>query len=157
MGVCQVPGGPAAAPAVAGVNPSQGGGSIQSFTFTFTDTKGYYDLGVVNILIHSSLDGRPACYLAYSRPLNVLYLVDDPGTGLLPGLPLSSGGTLSNGQCVVDGARSSFMGAGNTLTLTLNVSFTPEFSGNRIVYAAARDVTDLANSGWQAVGTWSAQ
>ena len=132
-------------PAVAGVSPVQGSGSNQTFTFAFSDTKGLQDLGVVNILINNFLDGRQACYLAYSRPLNVLYLVNDAGTALLPGL--------SNSQCTVSG--SSVTQNGNTLILTLTIGFSPAFSGNRVIYSAARDYLDANSSCWQPVGVWS--
>jgi len=147
LGTWTVPGGAATSPGVGGVNPARGSGLSQTFAFTFTDSKGYQDLGVVDILIHNFLDGRQACYLAYSRPLNTLYLVDDTGSFLLPGV-------LSNSQCGVNGVVSA-TSAGNVLTLTLNLTFTPTFAGNRIVYMAARDSTDSNTSGWQATGTWS--
>jgi len=148
-------------PSVGGVNPARGAGSSQTFTFTFSDTKGYQDLGVVDILINNFLDGRQACYLAYSRPVGVLYLVNDAGTALSPGMALNASGGVapgpSNSQCTVNATGSSAAGSGNTLTLTLNVSFSAAFAGNRVIYAAARDSTDANNSGWQAAGSWTAQ
>jgi len=36
-----------------------------------------------HILLNDFLDGRHACYLAYARSINVLYLVNDAGDGLL--------------------------------------------------------------------------
>jgi hypothetical protein len=144
-------------PAVTGVTPSRGGGSSQTFTFTFNDTKGYQDLGVVNILINNFLDGRQSCYLAYSRPFNVLYLVNDAGSALLPGLGLNATGNVTNSQCTVQSAGSSATGSGNTLTLVLNMSFGAGFAGNKVVYMAARDATDANNSGWQAMGSWTVQ
>ncbi len=140
-------------PSVGLVTPSGGNTATQAFTFTFTDPQGYQDLDVVNVLVNNFLDGRVACYLAYSRPLNVLYLVNDPGTALLPGLVLNGSGTLSNSQCTVNGAGTSATGAGNTLTLTLNMTFPAGFGGNRIFYAAARDTAN--NSGWKGIGTWN--
>ena len=110
---------------------------------------------MVNILINSSLDGRQACYLAYSRPAGVLYLVNDSGTGLLPGLALNGSGTVANGQCTVNAAGSSAAGSGDTLTLALNLSFTAVSAGNRVIYLAARDAAEVHNSGWQSMGCWT--
>jgi hypothetical protein len=84
LGTWNVPGGAPTSPAVGGVNPTRGSGLSQTFAFTFTDTLGFQDLGVVDILINNFLDGRQACYLAYSRPLNTLYLVDDTGGTCCP-------------------------------------------------------------------------
>ena len=47
--------------------------------------------------------------------------------------------------------------SGNTLTLTLNITFGAAFTGNRIFYLAARDVNDANNTGWQATGAWVVQ
>lgn len=128
-----------------------GSGSAQTFTFSFSDPNGYQDLNVLNVLINDFLDGRRACYLAYVRSLNVLYLVNDTGDGLLPGLVLNGAGSISNGQCTGYGAGSSASGNGTTLSLTLNLAFSASFAGNCILYLAARDVAER-NSGWQAKG-----
>jgi hypothetical protein len=49
----------------------------------------------------------------------------------------------------------SAVGAGQTLTLTLNITFKQGFGGNRILYVAAQD-TVAHNSNWQALGVWQA-
>ena len=63
-----------------------GSGYNQAMTFAFRDSAGWQDLDVVNILINGTLDGRNACYLAYSQPSKTLYLVNDDGAGLSRGL-----------------------------------------------------------------------
>jgi hypothetical protein len=136
-------------------SPGAGSASQQTFNFQFNDPAGWQDLDVVNILINNFLDGRSACYLAYSRSGGVLYLVPDVGGGLLPALTLGGSGSTSNSQCTVNGAGSSAVGNGNALTLTLNMSFTASFAGNKVIYMAARDLRGN-NSGWQALGTWGA-
>ncbi|MDP3000388.1 MAG: hypothetical protein Q8N47_23085 [Bryobacterales bacterium] len=148
---------PTTTTAVAGMSPARGSGTGGQFAFTFTDTNGANDLGVVNILVNDWLDGRRACYLAYARGNNTLYLMNDYGTGLLPGLALSGTGSLGNSQCTVNGVGSSVASSGNTLTLTLNMAFGAGFAGNRVFYLAARDVNELNNTGWRATGSWSVQ
>jgi hypothetical protein len=156
LGTWSIPGG-ATFPAVLSVTPPRGAGTQQTFVFQFSDTKGYQDLGVVNVLINSALDGSHACYLAYSRPAGLLFLEKDDGSGLLPAATLGSLGTLSNSQCSVALASSSASGSGNILTLTLNITFAAAFTGNHVIYAAARDATDANNSGWQSIGSWTVQ
>ncbi|SPF37825.1 conserved exported hypothetical protein [Candidatus Sulfopaludibacter sp. SbA4] len=146
----QPPSGPASPGAA---NPASGTGLSQSMSFTFNDPRGWQDLDVVNILINNFLDGRNACYLAYSRSAGVLYLLEDNGGTLSPALTLGASGSVSNSQCTVAGAASAASGSGNTLTLTLNMSFSAGFAGNKILYLAARDL-EGGNSGWQALGTW---
>ena len=43
--------------------------------------------------------------------------------------------------------------SGNNLTLTLAITFSGNFSGNKVVYLSAQDKSN-SNSGWQALGTW---
>jgi len=134
-------------PAVVGETPSSAGGITQTLTFQFSHPSGYQNLGVVNALISGSLDGRNACYLAYVPSTLALYLVDDAG---------DAGGPFAgqrNSQCAV--SLSSATGNGTTLTLAVNVTLQPGFAGNKIVYAAARDL-GAGNSGWQPVGVWPA-
>jgi len=133
-------------------SPDSGAGTAQVFSFTFSDPDGYQDLDVVNVLIASALDGRNACYLAYSRSMNVLYLVNDASTALSNGLALSGSGSIGNSQCTVASAGSQAAGVSDTLTLTLSLTFSPKFAGNQIVYMAARGAQ--YNSGWQPEGVW---
>ncbi len=114
------------APRVAGLAPVVSAGASGSFTFQFTDAEGFEDLEVLNILINTALDGRGACYLAYVRGVNILYLVNDAGDAAGPyagSMVMNGTGSVQNSQCVVSGAGSSVTGSGNTLTLTLNLSF----------------------------------
>ena len=137
-------------PTAVSVNPVVSTGAMQTYVFQFSDRAGWQALSVVNVLINGSLDGRQACYLAYSVSNNILYLVPDNGTGLLPGLALNGAGSTSNSQCTVAGAGSSASGSGTTLTLTLAMTFASSFGGNKVVYLAARD--PLNDSGWQTMG-----
>jgi hypothetical protein len=123
-------------------------GADSKYVFRFTDPAGFNNLNVVNVLINTALDGGRACYLAYSRPAGVLYLVDDSGPEAgVSALTLGSDATVSNSQCTIHGAESSAVGSGNQLTLTLRIAFKPAFAGYRAVYVAARNMTG-GNSGW---------
>ncbi len=133
--------------------PGSGNTASQVFTFTFSNPEGWQSLGVLNILINNFLDGRQACYLAYSQPMNVLYLVNDAGDALLPGRLLNSAGSVGNSQCTVSWGSTPVAGSGNTLTLTLGISFSSSFAGNKVWYLGARDTLEN-NSGWQALGVW---
>jgi predicted heme/steroid binding protein len=140
-------------PTVAGLSPAVSSGTPQLLTVSFNAPGGYQTLDVVNVLINNFLDGRNACYLAYSRSLNVLYIVPDNGDGTqLTGKAMDSTGAIANSQCTVTFAGSSAAVSGNTLTLVLNLSFSTSFGGNKVVYAAARDLAQN-NSGWQTMGT----
>jgi hypothetical protein len=135
--------------------PPAGTGHAETFVFSFRNSIEATDLSVVNVLINNFLDGGSACYLAYARSINVLYLVNDAGDALLPGMVLNGGAeTLSNSQCSIDGSGSSVTVAGDLLTLTLKMAFSAEFAGNKVVYQAARNEFGF-NSGWVQQGVWS--
>jgi len=109
---------------------------------------------VANVLINSAIDGRRACYIAFAPSgagAGALFLVDDAGDagGPYSGTTLPGTGTVSNSQCSITGG--SVSGAGNTLTLTVPITFTQSFAGDQVFFLAARSNT--ANSNWQAVGS----
>jgi len=146
-------------PAPVSSGPASGSGSSQTFTFTFSDSAGYQNLGVVDILIQNVLDGRHACYIAFvpsGAASGVIDLVDDAGDagGPYSFAQLPGSGTAQNSQCSISAANSSVSGSGNTLTLTLAIAFSASFAGNRVLYLSAQDKS-LANSGWSALGTWN--
>jgi len=163
MGVWQVPYTPAGGIVVSGVSPARGSGlagTATGYTIQLTDAKGTADIGVVNLLVNNAIDGRAACYLAYSATSNAIFLVDDPGDAGGPfvgSLALNGQGVIQNSQCVVNGAGTSVAANGSTLTVNLNLSFKGTFAGNRILYAAGRDHQDGNNTDWQPLATWSVQ
>jgi RHS repeat-associated protein len=158
LGTWNVPGAAPTGPGVSGVSPGRSTTTGQTYTFTFTDTNGYADLNVLDILTNSFLDGISACYVAYvptGATTGYLYMVDDAGDGgYVSGSPmlLSSGGTLQNSQCSISTAGSSASADANMLHLNLAISFKAAFAGNQVFYLAARN-NGTGNSGWQAVGS----
>lgn len=141
------------APSLSETPPFVLSGFNQTFTLRYNHPGGVGQIGVVNALINSALIGSSACYIAYSQPLGVLYLVNDGGVnvGLSAALSLGGTGSVSNSQCTISSAGSSAVAAGNSLVLTLNVTFTPNFMGNKVVFLAGQSVAD-ASSGWKTAG-----
>jgi FG-GAP repeat len=159
LGVWQVPGAhPSGTTSVLGMTLRRGSGlGPVPITFGFSDTRGFEDLGVMNILVNDSIDGRLACYLAYARSSNTLYLVSDNGESLLPGQSMAAPGSVGNSQCTVTWNAEAVFAAGNGLTISLNLGFRAAFAGNRIFYLAARDAAESNNTDWQPAGTWTVQ
>ncbi len=141
------------APSVSDTDPFVLSGFNQTFTLRYNHPGGVGQIGVVNALINNALVGSGACYIAYSQPLGVLYLVNDGGVdvGLSAALPLGATGSVSNNQCTIFSAGSSAVASGNSLVLTLSVTFTANFMGNKVVYLAGQSITN-ASSGWKTVG-----
>ena len=141
-------------PSVVSLSPVTSTGASQLLTIQFSHPSGAANLGVLNVLINTALDGRQGCYVAYVQQANTLYLVNDAGDGSAPfagSVVLNGSGSAANSQCAILGSGSSGAGSGNTFTLTLNMTFSSAFGGNRVIYAAARD-TAQNNSGWQTMG-----
>ena len=140
-------------PAVSSTGPIFHSGATQTVTLRFSHPAGVQELGILNALINRALDGGSACYIAFSQPQRVLYLVNNagPDAGLSGPLTLGATGSVSNSQCTIFSAGSSVSTTNTELTLTLNISFAAAFSGNRVIFLAARSVTEQ-NSGWQPQG-----
>jgi hypothetical protein len=123
-------------------------GTSATFRVIFSDQFLSRTLNVLNVLIRDSLDGRNACYVAYSVPQRVLYLVSDQGPdSLSPPITLPAPQNLSNSQCTIHGAESSASVFGSSVTLNLRVSFSPSFAGAKLIYAGASDILGTS-SGW---------
>ena len=159
LGVWLVPGAAqTTTTAVVGMTPTSGTGfGPIAYTFNFSDTKGYQDLGVENILINTGLDGRHACYLAYARQTNSLYLVNDNGDGLLRGQGTALAGSISNSQCTVTWANNPAAPNGNNFSVSLNIGFNPGFGPNLVFYLATRNVNEANSTDWHSSATWVAQ
>jgi peptidyl-Asp metalloendopeptidase len=143
----------AVVPSVTETGPLFGSGVNQTVTLKFSHPAGVGELGIVNALINRALDGGNACYIAYSQPQRVLYLVNDagPAAGLSVPLTLGSTASVSNSQCTIFGTGSSWTTTETELTLRLNISFRSGFGGNRVIYLAGRTVGE-DNSGWRTMG-----
>ena len=142
------------APTVVSVSPSSGSGTSQTFAFTFADSSGANNISVVQTLVNSLLTGVAGCYVWVNVAGPGLYLLNDSATAFLGPIAPGANGTLTNSQCVVNGARSSIGVSGTTLTLNLALTFPGGFAGARSVYADASTATGLS-SGWQTLGSWT--
>ncbi|MBK9168944.1 MAG: hypothetical protein IPM24_15945 [Bryobacterales bacterium] len=85
------------------------------------------------------------CFLRYEPVANNLLLLNDAGGGWAgTGTPGTSA-TIQNSQCIVDIGASSRQMSGNTVFLSVAVTFKPAFAGTKTVW------TETLTTGW----TWS--
>jgi hypothetical protein len=88
------------------------------------------------VLFNSSASTVAACSVTYDRARNGLALLTDAGQ--LPAASITPGsGTQQNLQCILNGAGSSVVLSGQTLTLNLALTFLPAFSGTKNIYMRA--------------------
>ena len=105
------------------MNPSSGNGLAASITFTYQDQTTATNLQTVWALINTAIDGRAACYVAYYRPGNQLYLYPDNGDGTrASNILLTDSNTISNSQCTVSAQGATVQTIGGLLTVTLRVT-----------------------------------
>ena len=120
-GVWKIPGPSLPSPSPVSVSPAQSSQRSLNLSLSVSDSSPTVaqDMGVVNILINQGLDGRTACYIAYSWQLNQFFLVNDQNTAV--SAPISPGsGSRSNSQCTLFGSGSSAVASGTGGTLTVN-------------------------------------
>jgi hypothetical protein len=140
------------APTVTSVNPSSGKGASQTFALTLADANGNTDMASALILINNSVNGNNACFISYNRSVDAFYLLRD-SDGIWQLIYPGSAGSVTNNNCTITGAGLASSVSGNSLTLTLPLSFKPAFAGPKSFFANVTDSTALA-SGWVAAGTW---
>ena len=121
----------------------------------FRDTAGAGSLEYVYAWFNSSLTSPAnSCFLYYQTATNQLSLLNDAATAWLVATP-GTAATIQNSQCSVNVATSTIMRqSGNTLTLTLAMTFKPAYAGAKNVYLYATDVSG-SNSGWHQLGAWT--
>ncbi len=140
-------------PATGTVSPASGSGYSQTFTATYTDANGATDIAGAYFLVNSQARADLGCFVYYSRAANTVQLLNDAGTvwsaAMAPG-----GGGLANSQCTLSGAGLSAGASGNTLTVTLPVTFTAAFAGTRNIYLLAID-SGGSNTNWSLKGAWT--
>ncbi len=143
-------------PATVSVTPGSGSGEQQTFALQYADPLGVLDLSTVWVWFTSnfnSVSSANSCLLFYAGVTNQLFLLNDAGTAFSSAAAPGAAVTLSNSQCSINMAAASVTPSGTNLTLNLPVTFTAGYAGAKSTYMYAAGLT--ANSGWQAMGTWT--
>ncbi len=136
------------------VSPASGGGSTQTFTFSFRDANGGSDVSRTRIMFQHGIVNANACSVLYDHAANSVYLLNDAGTGWLgPSAPGSSG-SLANSQCSLALASTTSSYSGATRTVVLPLTFASAFTGIRTIYVAAADVAG-SGTNWIPLGRWT--
>jgi sugar lactone lactonase YvrE len=145
---------PEAAPSAVSVTPASGLGASGLFSFAASSPNTAGNLQALWILIRNTFGAQNACYLKYIAVTQTLYLQSDNGLDWSLGDQLGQTGQLSNSQCSITVSGATATPSGNTLTLTLPISFTDSFSGPQTIWLDAVD--DLGESSlWTQLGAWT--
>jgi M6 family metalloprotease-like protein len=134
---------------VLSATPASGHGNSGRFTFEFSDERGYS--GISSVHIHFSDNGNyfngsslPECEIKVSPASGAVWVQNDAASLELGPMYLATPGqSISNSQCTVYSTGGSMSGAGNRLTITLQVAFAGSFTGtHRITGEAASSAGD---------------
>ena len=139
-------------PVANSVSPSSGSGNTVTFTAQYSDPAGAGSLTTVALLLNTTASLDFACYVTYSPATNQFALANNTAsTGSITVNPGS--GSATNDQCTLNGAGSSAILVGTNLTLTVSITFQPNFAGSKSVYLYAADA--VTNTGFLAKGAWT--
>ena len=142
--------------ATVSVTPGSGSGAQQTFALQYADPIGATDLATVWVWFTSNFNSGSSansCLAYYSSATNQLFLLNDAGTAFTSATP-GAAVTPANSQCSINVATASVTPSGTNLTLSLPVTFAAGYAGAKSTYMYAAGSS--ANSGWQAMGTWTA-
>ena len=135
------------------VTPNAPSGRSNTLVLQYSSSAGAADISTAWVWINSSFGASAAnsCMAYYDRVTNRINLLTDGGStwiSAVMGTPVE----LSNSQCSIQAAAAA-VSSGNTLTVTLPVTFALSYSGTKNIYLFANDA--VSNSGWQNRGTWT--
>jgi hypothetical protein len=142
------------APVLGSTLPASGGGTTQTFSFSATDANGFEDFASIQVLIGSGTSLVNACSFTYSGSSNSIFLLDTAGVTTIGEIVPGGSGSVENSQCALSAAGSSVTGAGNTLSVTVALTFKPTFAGTKTIYVSATDISN-ASTGLQLSGAWT--
>jgi hypothetical protein len=147
---------PNRAPANRTIKPSRGGkaaGTRVTFTTTWRDADGWYDLAQLQLHVGKTKAQRNNCRVTYDVQTNKLYLRNNAGNRWTGGRAPGSASVLRNRQCKLDCRRTTVVKSGTTVRVKWNLIFDRSFRGLKRTYLQATDVQG-GKAAWQKKGTW---
>jgi hypothetical protein len=142
-------------PSIVSLSPNSGAGASVTFKAVYSDPNGAGDLSELLLQVNTSESSANACYVYYQPQGNHLYLANNAGNVWIPpALTPGATGTASNSQCTLNAGSGSVTTAGNDLTLSVALSFSNTFVGEKNVYLYAAGISGR-NSGWVREGAFT--
>jgi len=136
------------------ITPSSGSGLSKTFTVVYQDANGANDIQQAYLLINSTLSVAGAVHLYYIPSTNRLYVLDDNSQPVQPGAVPGTNVVLSNGRFSLSAAGVSVVKSGITLTLTLPITFSQSFAGQKRLYLFAVDTAGAHLGSYQQFGVF---
>lgn len=138
------------------VNPDNGRGSAQIFRLEAHALSGTLDWA--QFILNETLSPTNACLVYFDPSSNQIFLSGDDSqasanTWVGSTVLGSSGTTISNSQCSVDGANSSSTVTATSAAVNLSVTFPSGWAGNKAIYMSAGDSGGNVAQ-WPYLGYW---
>lgn len=141
-------------PAVTYFQPNSGTFPSTLFVVRAVDANGATDLRELHLLANTTLSYPNSCYVVYNQQTNQLRLLNDTSSAFLGPLTPGVSGTLENSRCVLSAGYSAATRSGDSLTLSVYLSFKDAAAGVNNLWTL---VSDQSNTflGWQNQGSFT--
>jgi hypothetical protein len=147
--------GPDAIPATGPVAmfPPFGSGSRRTFQAVVSDARGASNIAGITLLMNNGPVYLNACWIFWDRAANTVSLSNNDTT-VWSAVQLGASDTLRNGQCELDAGSSSVWQGEHEIRLSLALSFTRAFAGDRVLLLSYKDAAGN-QTGLQGLGRWT--
>ncbi len=141
-------------PQAVSVSPASGTGAGRTFSFVYSDPDGASDILTAEALIVSgtTVTGVNSCYFFAAG--NQIWLRDNANSVWIGPVTAGSSGTMTNSQCTLTAAGFSIAASGNSLAMTVPVTFGTSFAGPKTIYLKTTNRSGVSPD-WVKSGTWS--
>jgi hypothetical protein len=130
-------------------------GVARTFTTVHSDPNGNADISQAFLQINTNTSGVGGIRCFYAATNNLLFFLNDAGTGFLGGFAPGSNNVISNSRGSLDCANTTVTKTGNTITIAWRIAATTELSGLRLnCFLFTRDKANLIDN-FEAFGTWT--
>jgi len=140
-------------PLTAQISPINGSARAVTFVLRATDTSGYSAIRQVALFVGNALGATPSCSIEFWAPTGTVSLRNSANNGWHQG-SVSSSTVLQNNWCIVSLGPAAATGSGDTLTLSLPITFLDAFGGTRNVYVFVADQYGRITN-WLNPGDWT--
>ncbi len=141
-----------AQPSNVSVSPNSNAGTTQTFQFVWADSQNPANLTATAIDFGASSSTLTnSCFIVYDSLRATVQLQYDNLAGSNT-KSISSSTPISNSQCSI--ASASVQNSGLSIVLSLTISFTATFNGQKNIFMYASDASG-ASTGWQQMGTFT--
>ncbi len=141
-------------PSIDYFQPNSGVFPSTLFVLRAVDPNGAGDLREIHLLANDTLSYANSCYVLYSQQTNQLKLLNDNTTQFLGPLTPGVSGNVQNSSCILSAGYSAATKAGDSLTLSVYLTFKDAAAGSNTVWTLVSDQSN-AFLGWRTQGAFT--